>query len=349
MLLRNESKLAMILLIPAFSVLLLIAFYPLISVFATSLTDRTFASSRETQNVGMANYQKLLSMKILEIPPILEDGEPVIDQETGEIQRMSPLDFLPREPIRYKPLHEFSIFGKPYIIAATDPDFIQSITDTVLFTVLSVGLETILGIAAALILVQAFRGRGFVRMALLIPWAIPTAVSSRMWEWIFTPTRAGAANVITQFFGITDGQFDWLTNSGSQLWAMVAIDVWKTTPFMALLVLAALMMIDKEIYEAAIVDGCNSIRRFWNITLPLIRPTLAVALIFRTLDALRVFDLFQIIFAQKRYSMASYTYYQLIANKQMGYSAAASVIIFIIILMFNFLYIRVSGGITSND
>jgi trehalose/maltose transport system permease protein len=124
---------------------------------------------------------------------------------------------------------------------------------------------------------------------------------------------------------------------------MIAIDVWKTTPFMALLLLAGLQLIPNDLYEAADVDGAGKIRQFWSVTLPLLRPTLAVALVFRTLDAIRVFDVFQIVLQKKRYSMASYAYYELIDGQAMGYSAAASVIIFFIIFVFAVLYIRMLG------
>jgi trehalose/maltose transport system permease protein len=112
---------------------------------------------------------------------------------------------------------------------------------------------------------------------------------------------------------------------------------------MALLLLAGLQLISKDIYEAADVDGANKWRQFWSMTLPLVRPAVAVALIFRTLDALRVFDVFQIVLAQSRYSMASYTYYQLIGARAMGYSSASSVVIFLLILVFAMAYIRMLG------
>jgi trehalose/maltose transport system permease protein len=124
---------------------------------------------------------------------------------------------------------------------------------------------------------------------------------------------------------------------------MIVIDVWKTTPFMALLLLAGLQLISREIYEAADVDGASKWRQFWSMTIPLLRPAIAVALIFRTLDALRVFDVFQIVLAQSRYSMASYTYYQLIGARAMGYSSASSVVIFLLILVFAMAYIRLLG------
>ena len=160
---------------------------------------------------------------------------------------------------------------------------------------------------------------------------------------MFQPSRIGLFNVVSQQLGINDGQFPFLTTKAFQVPAMVMIDVWKTTPFMALLLLAGLQLIPGELYEAANVDGAGKIRQFFSITLPLLRPTLAVALIFRTLDALRVFDLFQIVLAQSRYSMASFAYYQLINNRAMGYSSAASVVIFIMIFIFGVIYIRLLG------
>jgi trehalose/maltose transport system permease protein len=164
-----------------------------------------------------------------------------------------------------------------------------------------------------------------------------------MWEWMLNPTRTGLINVIFQKLGIGNGQIPFLTDSAWQIPAMITIDVWKTTPFMALLLLAGLQLIPQELYEAANVDGANKIRQFFAITLPLLRPTLAVALVFRTLDAIRVFDLFQIVMQQRRYSMASFSFYNLIDSQTMGYSSASSVVIFAIITIFAILYIRLLG------
>jgi trehalose/maltose transport system permease protein len=174
-------------------------------------------------------------------------------------------------------------------------------------------------------------------------------VSSRMWAWMFASTRIGFINVLFQKLGLGNGQIAFITEESYQLWVMVAIDVWKTTPFMALLLLAGLQLIPQQMYEAANVDGARPIRQFWALTLPLLRPTLAIALVFRTLDALRVFDVFQIVLAQKRYSVASFIYYQLIDNQAAGYSSAASVIIFFLIFLFAVLYIRVIGGVNNED
>jgi len=348
---RNESRLAAILMIPSFAILILIAIYPLGSVFVTSFTNREFASSRAVEFVGFENYANLLGMTIKKLPPVIDEatGEVARDPETGTKVYERAINILPREPRRYREVRQFSMFGNRYVLGATDRNFIRAISDTVTFTVVSVLAETILGLGVALVLTTKFRGRGVMRAVMLLPWAMLTAVSSRIWEWMFASSRVGFFNVLFQRLGLGDGQTSFITAQGSQIWVMVTIDVWKTTPFMALLLLAGLQLIPKQIYESAYVDGAGKLRQFWSMTLPLLRPTLAVALVFRTLDALRVFDLFQIILAQKRYSMASFTYYQLIDNQAMGYSSASSVVIFLLIMVFAIVYIRLVGGVGNEQ
>jgi len=344
----KEERTAYILLLPTFIVIITIAIYPLFSVFISSFTDRVFASSAPTQYVGLQNYKQLLSLTIKELNPVIdpETGQPEVDPETGEVIYENPIDVLPTDPVRYKKINEFTLFGNKYVVGATDPDFILSIKDTIVFTISTVILELLLGLGIALV-INSFPATGATRAILmavmLIPWAIPTAVSSRMWEFMFGPTRTGFFNTIFWYLGIGDGQIPFLTDPQYQMPCMVIIDVWKTTSFMALLIIAGLQLIPHDLYEAADVDGANRWRQFWSLTLPLLRPTIAVALVFRTLDALRVFDLFQIVLAQSRYSMASFTYYELINNRAMGYSSASSVIIFILILIFAMIYIRAVG------
>ena len=341
---KKEERLAYVLLIPSFLVLLVIAFYPLGSVFYNSLTDRVFAGTGTTHFIGLENYQRLLAVTVQTLPPVIDQatGKQKIDLKGNPVYE-SPFNVLPKEPARYRPYTQFNLFGTQYVIAGIDPDFWPSIISTLGFTVGSVVLELILGLGVALVVNTAFPGRGLMRAVMLVPWAIPTAVSSKVWEWMFQSSRVGLFNVVTQNLGLSNGQVPWLTLPQFQLPAMIAIDVWKTTPFMALLLLAGLQLIPGELYEAASVDGASRVTQFLNITLPLLRGTIAIALVFRTLDALRVFDLFQIVLAQSRYSMASYAYYQLVGNAKMGYSSAASVIIFFIILVFAVIYIRSLG------
>jgi len=265
------------------------------------------------------------------------------DPETREILYESPVRVLPRKPIRYREAGQFSFFGTHFVIGARDPDFILAIKDTLIFTVATVGLETVFGMIFALIVNANFPGRSAMRALMLVPWAIPTAISSRTWQWMFQSTRAGFFNAVGDMFGMGTGQTAFLQLEAWQLPAMIAIDVWKTTPFMALLILAGLQLIPGSIYEAANVDGASKWRQFWTITLPMLKPTIAVALVFRTLDALRVFDLFQIVLGQSRYSIGSFIYYQLINNRATGYSAAGGVLMFILLFAFAFSYIKFLG------
>jgi trehalose/maltose transport system permease protein len=157
------------------------------------------------------------------------------------------------------------------------------------------------------------------------------------------PNRTGFFNTVLWRLGLGSGEIPFLSDPALQLPAMIVIDVWKTTPFMALLLLAGLQLIPADIYEAADVDGASPVRSFFYLTLPLLKGTIAVALVFRTLDALRVFDLFQIVLGQSRFSMASFTYYELIQNRAMGYSSASSMVIFVVLSIFAIVYMRSLG------
>ncbi|MBF8436600.1 sugar ABC transporter permease [Halanaerobiaceae bacterium Z-7014] len=340
---RQEARLAYKLLAPAAIILLLVALYPLGQVFYTSMTDRVFASGQEVNFIGFDNYRQLLSMRVTELPPQYDDDGNVMRDDDGDIVYERPIQVLPREPRRFREVRQFSIFGTRYVIGASNPTFIGAITNTVLFTVISVFLETVLGLLIALVVNSNFKGRGAMRAIMLVPWAIITVVSARMWEWMLASSRVGIFNTLLRRFDLIDESIAFLQSSTWQLPSMIAVDVWKTTPFMALLILAGLQLIPNELYEAARVDGASKVRQFFAITLPLIKPSLAVALIFRTLDALRVFDVFQVLLAQSRYSMASYNYFQLINNRAMGLSSAIGVVIFVIIFAFAMMYIKALG------
>ncbi len=341
---REEQKLAYKLLIPAFLILITIAVYPLGQVFYTSFTDKTFATGREASFIGLENYKTLLSVTIKELPPVVdentgeqkigEDGQPVFER---------PIRVLPRRPELYRPVFEFSFFSNRFVVGAINPDFLTAVWNTIIFTVFSVFFETLIGLGIALVVNSEFKGRGAMRAVMLVPWAVITVVSARMWEWMFEPTRTGFFNMIFERMGVGDGNFSFLTTTELQLPSLIAVDVWKTTPFMALLILAGLQLIPNELYEAARVDGANKVKQFFSITLPLLKPSLAVALVFRTLDALRVFDIFQVLLSQKRYSMASYNYFQLIQARKMGLASAVGVIIFIVIFIFAVTYIKMLG------
>jgi trehalose/maltose transport system permease protein len=216
----------------------------------------------------------------------------------------------------------------------TDPDWWHSVWNTVWFTAVSVSVETVLGIVVALILNAAFPGRGLMRAIILIPWAIPTVVSARMWNWMLHD-QFGVINDMLLRLGLIAAPIPWTANPDTALWTVVMVDVWKTTPFMALLILAALQMLPGDIYEAARVDGVHPVRVFFRVTLPLIRPALIVAIVFRALDALRVFDLIYVLTANSRdtMSMSVYARQQLVDFQEVGLGSAASTLIFLIIAL----------------
>ncbi|MDQ3044673.1 MAG: sugar ABC transporter permease [Chloroflexota bacterium] len=224
-----------------------------------------------------------------------------------------------------------------------DPQFIRSIWHTLIFTFSSVALETTLGMIVALTIHSYFRGRGLVRASILVPWAIPTVVSALMWDWMFHD-RFGIINDMLTRLRLQDSgsNFAWTANTDTSLLAIIAVDVWKTTPFMALLLLAGLQIIPGDVYEASYVDGASKWQQFWQITLPLLRPALLVALIFRTLDAFRVFDVIYVMkgYAPDTMSIAVYTQQALLNNFRVGYGSAAAVIIFLIIGVLVMIYTR---------
>ena len=231
-----------------------------------------------------------------------------------------------------------------YAYLFQDPDFRQALWNTLKFTVVSVSLETVLGLAIALIIHSNFRGRGLVRTAILIPWAIPTVVSAKMWQWMLNDVY-GVINVLGVKLGLLSQKVAFLARPELLLPSIIAVDVWKTTPFMALLLLAGLQMIPEELYEAASIDGASRWQQFWSITLPLLTPALVVALIFRTLDALRVFD---VVFVMSGVNpatrtLAVYNRQTLVDFQDLGYGSAISVSLLVILFSFVLLYIRTVG------
>ncbi|GGQ99995.1 carbohydrate ABC transporter permease [Deinococcus ruber] len=209
-----------------------------------------------------------------------------------------------------------------------DPKWWQSVQNTLLFTVVSVFLETVFGMIIALVVNSNFKGRAFMRTAMLIPWAIPTVVSAQMWTYMYNDSFGLIGR------GVLGGRA-LLADSGSAIWAMIAVDVWKTTSFMALLILAGLQSLPSDMYEAADMDGASKWTQFWRMTLPLLRPALLVALVFRSLDALRVFDIMYVMLGANNAattSMTGYARLALIDNQLLGSGSAVAVAIFVIIM-----------------
>jgi trehalose/maltose transport system permease protein len=230
-----------------------------------------------------------------------------------------------------------------YLFILTDPDFWLAVQNTLIFSVFSVTLECVLGLAVALVANSKFKGRSILRVAILIPWAIPTVVSSKIWAWMFNDIY-GVVNVLLVNFHLISQKIAFLATPATALPVIIAVDVWKTTPFMALLLLAGLGLIPGDLYEAASIDGASKLRQFFSLTLPLVMPTLLVALIFRTLDALRVFDIFYVMVGGQgnMATMAIYNQQWLVSFLDAGVGSAASVIILIIIMVFVVLYTRFS-------
>lgn len=215
-----------------------------------------------------------------------------------------------------------------------DPQWWRAVWRTVWFALVSVSIEAVLGMVVALALNARFPLRGLVRAAILIPWAIPTIVSARMWAWMLND-QFGVINHALLAIGAIDAPVAWMADPDLAMWAVVIVDVWKTTPFVALLILAALQMLPADCYEAARVDGIHPVRVFFRVTLPLIRPALVVALVFRALDALRVFDLIYVLTANASgtQSMSVYARQQLVDFQDVGYGSAASTLLFLVIAL----------------
>ncbi|WP_240722196.1 carbohydrate ABC transporter permease [Poseidonocella sp. HB161398] len=221
-----------------------------------------------------------------------------------------------------------------------DPAWWNAVWNTVRFAAISVSLETVLGLMVALVLNVRFPMRGLVRAAILIPWAIPTIVSAKMWGWMLND-QFGILNDMLLRAGLISEKIAWTANADTAMAAVILVDVWKTTPFMALLCLAGLQMIPRDIYEAAKVDGVHPVKVFFRVTLPLVRPALMVAVIFRMLDALRMFDLVYVLTpnssATKTMSILSRE--NLIEFDKFAYGSAQSTLLFALIAIFVSLYI----------
>src|SRR5919199_1258965 len=214
----------------------------------------------------------------------------------------------------------------------------------------SVAAELVLGMIIALLINRSFRGRGLVRASVLVPWALTTVVSAKMWGWIYD-ARYGVANDLLMKLGVIDRPLIFLARPDLAIWAMIGAEIWKTTPFMALLLLAGLQLIPHEIYEAAALDGTNAWQAFWRVTLPIMKPTILVALLFRTIDAVRMFDLPRVLTnggpGKSTETLVLYSYNTLFTALNFGYGSALAVMTFLIVLLVSFFYIKVLGAPTQ--
>src|SRR5919106_2637481 len=245
--------------------------------------------------------------------------------------------------VRVPGLSRWAGFGN-YSDALSSSEFWEAVRTTFLFTGISVTLELAIGLGMALAMHEAFKGRALLRVVVLVPWAVLTVVTAITWRTIFEPDL-GLAPQLFDALGIFDGVV-WLGESGYALAVMVMADVWKTAPFMALLLLAGLQVIPNDLYDAAKVDGATTWQRFRRITLPLLKPAILVALIFRTLDALRIFDLPFVLTrgSNDTTTLSLLAHQELTVNRLYGLGSALSVLTFVIVMGISFLYIRTVGG-----
>jgi ABC-type sugar transport system permease subunit len=265
-----------------------------------------------------------------------------------------PLGFTVWESLH---LHDLRMpwLGRPfiglgnYLEALSDTRFWDALAHTTLFTVITVSLELVLGLALALVLHAAFVGRGLVRTLSLLPWAMPTVVVGLIFRFCFEPS--GAADTLLHLGGATPPHF-----LSDPFWAwtpIVIADVWKTTPFVALMLLAGLASIEPELYEAARVDGAGPLATLWHVTLPGLRPTLMVAAVFRSVDAFRVFDLIFVLTSggpgTATEPLAMYSFVALLRNLRFGYGSALSVIVFGVTLALSLVYLRLGRRVLLKE
>lgn len=249
-------------------------------------------------------------------------GKAGLDPETGFVSKAEPF-------VGWS--NYADIFGE------AGSRFWNAFWNTSFFTVTTVALETVIGVCMALIMHKAFKGRSLVRASILIPWAIPTAISAILWRWIFNSD--GVANTLI------GEQILWTTEGFQAQVAVIIAEVWKTAPFIGLLVLAGLQVIPKEVYEAARIDGASAMGQFWNITLPLVKPALLVAVLFRTLDALRMFDLPYVLIGAKKASVETLSMLAQdeASNVRFGPAAAYAVLLFIYVFLIALAFVQLLG------
>jgi multiple sugar transport system permease protein len=226
-----------------------------------------------------------------------------------------------------------------------DPVARHSLGVTAIFVATTTFFELLLGLLLALLMHTRFPSRGALRACVLVPWAVPTVVAAQMWRFMFNDAY-GMINYV--FFGTDTARYiPWLALPQGALLAIIVADIWKTSSFAALLILAGLQVIPEELYDAARVDGAGVWRRFWHITWPLIRPALLVALLFRTIDAFRVFDLAFVMTqggpADATNVLQLYGYKKMFVEGSMGYGSAISVAVFLMVLGLAILYVRLLG------
>ena len=226
-----------------------------------------------------------------------------------------------------------------------DPAWWNAVWNTFRFAIVSVSIETVLGLMVALVLNAEFKGRALVRAAILIPWAIPTIVSAKMWGWMLND-QFGIINDMLMSVGLIDQKIAWTANVETAMFAVLIVDIWKTTPFMALLLLAGLALMPDDLLKAAQVDGASAWQRLTRVILPMIKPAILVALLFRTLDAFRIFDNIYVLTggSNNTASVSILGYDNLFKGFSIGLGSAISVLVFICVAIIAFIFIKLFGA-----
>ena len=237
-----------------------------------------------------------------------------------------------------------------YSAVLGDPGWWSSVGNTLFFAFVSVAIETVLGMVFALVMDAHMPGRGLIRAAVLVPWAIPTVVSAQIWNWMFNDIY-GVLNKMLMGVGLIHQPIAWTADPHLAMWAIIMVDVWKTTPFMALLSLAALQLVPGELKEAAEIDGLGPVAAFFRVTLPLIRPALLVAIVFRLLDALRIFDAIYVLTGNNEgtMSMSVYARRTLMDFQDAGGGSAAATLLFLTVAVLVGIYLTVARGTLSQE
>ncbi len=327
---------------PMLLVMFAVAAWPLARTAANSLTDATLTTGGRF--VGLANYLAWSP------DPETWDGKlggyVLTDEAAGRIllyrpatDAFSDLDSGQAVPVA----NRAAFFGWQGLLARAA--WWRAVFNTVVIAVVAVSLETALGLLVALVLDSAIRGRDLVRAAVLVPWAIPTVVSAQMWAWMLNDLY-GVLNAGLIHLGLISQGIAWTATPGLSLAAIIAVDTWKTTPFMALLSLAALQLVPDEVKEAARVDGVGRIGMLVRIILPIIRPALLIAVAFRAIDALRIFDLIYVLAGNSpgSASMSVFARQQLIDFGKQGYGSAASICLVLVVGTFAAMVLALNRG-----
>ncbi len=247
--------------------------------------------------------------------------------------------------IGFKNYLEYVDYGEgdgEWVGLLVDAAWWKAVWNTVYFSIFSVSFELIFGLMIAYVLNMKFKFRGLIRASILIPWAIPTIVSAKMWAWMLND-QFGIINDMLMYIGVIDNPVAWTASSDTAMMAVLMVDIWKTTPFMVLLLLAGMQTISNDIYEAAKIDGVHPVKVYFKITLPLLMPTLTVAVIFRMLDSLRIFDLIYILANNEQTkTMSIIVQENLFQFDKFAYGSAAATMLFLIIGLVTILYIKIS-------